>query len=100
MEPITEESESGKQQRKYSAEKKNQNNNNQPQEYEIRQVSSFPNPNVSFPCTNSAYQGPMLPNPFQGIPGNPIHQNVQGMSSNPNDSSASNNFVCRGGIFD
>ena len=100
LEPITEESESGKQQRKYSAEKKNQNNNNQPQEYEIRQVSSFPNPNVSFPCTNSAYQGPMLPNPFQGIPGNPIHQNVQGMSSNPNDSSASNNFVCRGGIFD
>ena len=55
---------------------------------------SCQNPNSSFPGTNSAYNGPMLPNPFQGIPGNPTNQNIQGMqSSNESD------YSFGGGIF-
>ena len=45
----------------------------------------------------------MLPYPFQGIPGNPIHQNIQGVSNNSNQSSFSlfdESYVSRGGIYD
>jgi serine/threonine protein kinase len=104
MKPIDEkeELEHEKHQRNLSQEKKKANNDYQSGEGEIRQVSSFPLPNTSFPYTNSAYLGPTLPNPFQGIPGNPINQNIQGMSSsNQSQTSAfSADYVCRGGIFD
>ena len=104
MKPIDEkeELEHEKHQRNLSQEKKKANNDYQSGEGEIRQVSSFPLPNTSFPYTNSAYLGPTLPNPFQGIPGNPINQNIQGMSSsNLSQTSAfSADYVCRGGIFD
>jgi len=102
MKPIdeNEEFEHEKHQRNLSQEKKN--NNNQNTQPEIRQVGTFPLSNNSFPGTNSAYLGPMLPNPFQGIPGNPIHQNIQGIGSNQSGFSNPNesNYVFRGGIFD
>jgi len=60
---------------------------------------SFSNPNSSFPCTNSAYNGPMLPNPFQGIPGNPTNQNIQGMEPNQSQSSNESDYSFGGGIF-
>ena len=37
-------------------------------------------PNISGLTNANSYSGPMLPNPSQGIPGNPIHQQIQGMS--------------------
>ena len=94
-----EEFEHEKQQRNMSPEKKH--SNNEKVEPEIRQISSFPMPSVSgMPGSN--YYGPMLPNPFQGIPGNPIHQQIQGASQEKQASSFSNesNYVFRGGIFD
>ena len=103
MKPIdeNEELEHEKHQRNLSQEKIN-NSNNQNVQPQIRQVGTFPAPNSSFPGTDSAYLGPMLPNPFQGIPGNPIHQNIQGMGESQSGFSDSNesNFVVRGGIFD
>ena len=82
-------------------------NNIQKVEPEIKQISSLPNQNqyqnLSNPGNNSAYNGPMLPYPFQGIPGNPIHQNIQGVSNNSNQSSFSlfdESYVSRGGIYD
>ena len=49
----------------------------------------------NMPGNNSNYSGPMLPNPFQGIPGNPIHQQIQGGEQNQKDP-----YVFSGGIFD
>ena len=95
-----EEIEHEKQQRNMSPEKKH-SNNNEKVEPEIRQIASFPMPNVSgIPGSN--YSGPMLPNPFQGIPGNPIHQQIQGANQGQQGNPFSNesNYVFRGGIFD
>ena len=95
-----EEFEHENQQRNMSPEKKHVNNNEKV-EPEIRQISSFPMPNISgMPGSN--YSGPMLPNPFQGIPGNPIHQQIQGASQGQQGIPFNNesNYVFRGGIFD
>ena len=96
----TEEFEHEKQQRNMSPEKKHVNTNEKV-EPEIRQIASFPMPNVSgMPGSN--YSGPMLPNPFQGIPGNPIHQQIQGANQEQQGNPFANesNYVFRGGIFD
>jgi len=83
---------------KRHASQENQKVNNENIEPEIRQTSSFP-----MPTNDSIYSGPMLPNPFQGIPGNPIHQQIQGatqdnmMQGSPFNE-YNNNFVK--GIFD
>ena len=77
-----------KQQKNYSPQKNNNYSNNEKVEPQIRQFSSFPMPNISNVSgftnngnsNNSSFSGPMLPNPFQGIPGNPIHQQIQGMT--------------------
>ena len=45
----------------------------------------------------STYSGPMLPNPFQGIPGNPTNQQIMGSTE---QEMAQGGFVCKGGIFD
>ena len=75
---------------------KNEVNNKERVDPEIRQISSFPMPNNSG-MTN--FSGPMLPNPFQGIPGNPIHQQIQGMNQEEK-SPFESNYVFSGGIFD
>ena len=71
-------------------------------EPEIRQIQSFPMPNMSGMTNNSpSFSGPMLPNPFQGIPGNPIHQQIQGVTNQEQGSPFNeSNYVFRGGIFD
>ena len=81
---------------------KTQVNNNERVEPEIRQISSFPMPNVPGMSNNTNFSGPMLPNPFQGIPGNPIHQQIQGVQPQSGQSTDFNesNYVFRGGIFD
>ncbi len=90
------------QQRKLSPQKKEVHNNERV-EPEIRQISSFPMPNISGYTNNSNYSGTMLPNPFQGIPGNPINRQIQGANQeqigNTNPFSESN-YVFRGGIFE
>lgn len=61
---------------------------------ELESKNSGPTPNSSFPMdTSGAYSGPMLPNPFQGIPGNPTNQQITG-------SSEQEGFSFKGGIFD
>ena len=53
--------------------------------------------------SNSSFSGPMLPNPFQGIPGNPIHQQIQGVSQEQQGQGSpfnESNYVFRGGIFE
>ena len=101
-----EEFEHEKQQRNLSPEKKEINNNDKV-EPEIRQISSFPMPNISGlsgnTSSNSSFSGPMLPNPFQGIPGNPIHQQIQGVSQEQQGQGSpfnESNYVFRGGIFE
>ena len=101
-----EEFEHEKQQRNLSPEKKEINNNDKV-EPEIRQIASFPMPNISGlsgnTSSNSSFSGPMLPNPFQGIPGNPIHQQIQGVSQEQQGQGSpfnESNYVFRGGIFD
>ena len=101
-----EELEHEKQQRNLSPEKKEINNNDKV-EPEIRQIASFPMPNISGlsgnTSSNSSFSGPMLPNPFQGIPGNPIHQQIQGVSQEQQGQGSpfnESNYVFRGGIFD
>jgi serine/threonine protein kinase len=65
---------------------------------ELESKNSGPCPNESFPMENqSAYSGPMLPNPFQGIPGNPTNQQIKGSTE---QEIAQGGFVCKGGIFD
>ena len=82
-----------------SPEKKHTDNYNKV-EPEIRQIASFPMPNISG-MPGSAFSGPMLPNPFQGIPGNPIHQQIQGVTQDQQGSSSfsESNYVFSGGIF-
>ena len=101
-----EEFEHERQQRNLSPEKKEINNNDKV-EPEIRQISSFPMPNISGlsgnTSANSSFSGPMLPNPFQGIPGNPIHQQIQGVSQEQQGQGSpfnESNYVFRGGIFE
>ena len=101
-----EEFEHEKQQRNLSPEKKEINNNDKV-EPEIRQIASFPMPNISGlsgnTSSNSSFSGPMLPNPFQGIPGNPIHQQIQGVSQEQQGQGSpfnESNYVFRGGIFE
>ena len=97
-----EEFEHEKHQRNLSPEKK-EINNNEKVEPEIRQIASFPMPNISGLNSNAtSFSGPMLPNPFQGIPGNPIHQQIQGMSQEQQGQGTPFNeaYVFRGGIFD
>ena len=71
----------------------------------IRQISSFPMPNPDGSMYNSNYNGPMLPNPFQGIPGNPIHQQIYGMTEQEMANSGfsspfgESNYVSSGGIY-
>ena len=99
-----------KQQRNYSPQRNNNYPNNDKVEPQIRQYSSFPMPNISNVSgftnngnsNNSSFSGPMLPNPFQGIPGNPIHQQIQGMTQEMENAHPFNesNYVFRGGIFD
>ena len=92
-----EEFEHERQQRNLSPGKKEINNNDKV-EPEIRQISSFPMPNISGLSSNaSSYSGPMLPNPSQGIPGNPIHQQIQGMSQDQQGQGQA--YVFSGGIF-
>ena len=99
--------ENQKQQRNLSPQRNNVYNNNKV-EPEIRQISSFPMPNISNVSgytnnSNSGFSGPMLPNPFQGIPGNPIHQEIQGVTQEIGGNGHpfnESNYVCRGGIFD
>ena len=71
---------------------------------EIRQVASFPNQNPNqnmfFPGNNNIYNGPMLPNQFQGIPGNPVNQNIQGMPNQSGFSLFDESYVSSGGIYD
>ena len=71
---------------------------------EIRQVASFqnqnPNQNMFFPGNNNIYNGPMLPNQFQGIPGNPVNQNIQGMPNQSGFSLFDESYVSSGGIYD
>ncbi len=93
------EHEKKQQQRNLSPGKKNINNDERI-EPEIRQVSSFPMPNVPGMSNDSNFSGPMLPNPFQGIPGNPIHQQVQGFQSPSSGQISESNYVFRGRIFD
>ena len=86
--------------RNLSHDQKTMSNENTDQS--IRQVSSFPMPNASNYTNNGNFAGPMLPNPLQGIPGNPIHQNIQGVNQeNANQSSPFNesNYIFSGGIF-
>jgi serine/threonine protein kinase len=65
---------------------------------EIESKNSGKNINESFPMQNqSAYSGPMLPNPFQGIPGNPTNQQIYGSSE---QEMAQEGYVVKGGIFD
>ena len=65
---------------------------------EIESKNSGQNPNQSFPMENqSAYSGPMLPNPFQGIPGNPTNQQIKGSTE---QELSDGGFVVKGGIFD
>ena len=65
---------------------------------ELESKNSGPCPNESFPMENqSTYSGPMLPNPFQGIPGNPTNQQIMGSTE---QEIAQGGFVCKGGIFD
>ena len=65
---------------------------------ELESKNSGPSPNQSFPMENqSAYSGPMLPNPFQGIPGNPTNQQIRGSTE---QEMAQGGFVFQGGIFD
>ena len=98
-----EEFEHEKQQRNLSPEKKRVNNNEKV-EPEIRQIASFPMTNISGLNSNAtSFSGPMLPNPFQGIPGNPIHQQIQGISQDQQGQGSpfnESNYVFRGGIFD
>ncbi len=59
--------------------------------------NSSTNPNSSFPMENTSnYCGPMLPNPFQGIPGNPTNQQIQGSTEQEMSQAG---FVVKGGIF-
>ena len=94
------EHEKKKQQQRNLSPGKKEVNNNERIEPEIRQISSFPMPNVPGMSNNSNFSGPMLPNPFQGIPGNPIHQQIQGVQSQTSQNSESSEYICRGGIFD
>ena len=100
--PIDEKEEFDK--RNYSPEKKMPINDNRV-EPNIRQISSFPMPNPDGSMYNSNYNGPMLPNPFQGIPGNPIHQQIYGMTEQEMANSGFNspfgesNYVASGGIY-
>ena len=89
-----------KQQQRNLSPGKKEVNNNERIEPEIRQISSFPMPNVPGMSNNSNFSGPMLPNPFQGIPGNPIHQQIQGVQPQTSQNSESSEYICRGGIFD
>ena len=69
-------------------------------EPQIRQMSSFPVQNNYYDMNSI---GPMLPNAYQGIPGNPINQNIQGVSNQSNQSGFSffdESYVSRGGIYD
>ena len=91
-----EEFEHEKQQRNLSPGKK-EINNNEKVEPEIRQIASFPMPNISGLTNANSYSGPMLPNPSQGIPGNPIHQQIQGMSQDQQGQGQA--YVFSGGIF-
>ena len=91
-----EEFEHEKQQRYLSPGKK-EINNNEKVEPEIRQIASFPMPNISGLTNANSYSGPMLPNPSQGIPGNPIHQQIQGMSQDQQGQGQA--YVFSGGIF-
>ena len=90
------------QQRNLSPGKKEINNNDKI-EPEIRQIASFPMPNISGMTNNmSGYSGPMLPNSSQGIPGNPIHNQIQGMSQDQQGQGnqfSESNYVFSGGIF-
>ena len=98
--PIDEKEEYEHEKRSPSPEK---NVNNQDKvEPEIRQIQSFPMPNMSgMNPNNPSYSGPMLPNPFQGIPGNPIHQQIQGVNSQDQGSPFNeSNYVFSGGIFE
>ena len=93
-----EEIEHEKQKRQPSPEKNNPENFEKV-EPEIRQIASFPvqHPSNDMPGNNNAnsnYSGPFLPNPFQGIPGNPIHQQIQGGEGH------TDSYVFSGGIFD
>ena len=94
------EHEKKKQQQRNLSPGKKEVNNNERIEPEIRQISSFPMPNVPGMSNNSNFSGPMLPNPFQGIPGNPIHQQIQGVQPQTSQNSESSEYICRGGIFD
>ena len=56
-------------------------------------------PNISGLTNANSYSGPMLPNPSQGIPGNPIHQQIQGMSQDQQGQGQGQAYVFSGGIF-
>ena len=93
-----EEFEHERQQRNLSPGKK-EINNDEKVEPEIRQIASFPMPNMSGLTNANSYSGPMLPNPSQGIPGNPIHQQIQGMSQDQQGQGQGQAYVFSGGIF-
>ena len=97
--PIDENEEIEQEKKRNKSPEKKESKNIEKVEPEIRQLASFPMQNPSnmsnMPGNNSNYSGPMLPNPFQGIPGNPIHQQIQGGEQNQKDP-----YVFSGGIFD
>ena len=53
----------------------------------------------SFPSSNNNVSGPMLPMGQQGIPGNPVNQNIQGMTQQELEEN-NPGYSFRGGIFD